>query len=211
MPLVLSKSLNEHCHFMVWESAESNSYFEALLGPYIRQNQELQSITNVSKQKEWLASRFLLKHLAQKLTIPFKGIEKDEFGKPWLIDSNVYISLSHTQTHVAACIHKTANVGIDLEKVSPRLKIIEYKFLTELERNLCAGDLEKLTILWSAKEAMYKLDGKRGIHFQKELLIYAIENNFLEAEIKTAIPQKVSVYFEKLENSYLTIAMEKLS
>jgi 4'-phosphopantetheinyl transferase len=101
------------------------------------------------------------------------------------------------------------NVGLDLENITPRLKIVEYKFLTEHERTMCEGSLENLCMFWSAKEALYKFYGKRGVHFQKELLIHSKHTDHLLAEINTELYTKnLKVYFEKFNNSFLTLAME---
>ena len=44
-------------------------------------------------------------------------------------------------------------------------------FLSEQELENTGEDLEKICIYWCAKEALYKVYGKRGLHFASQLLV----------------------------------------
>jgi 4'-phosphopantetheinyl transferase len=210
MPLVLHVSPAADCYAQVWEVTESASFFQKELGPVLLENTEYQNIAHEVKQLEWLASRFLAKKLAEDLDINFKGLLKDSFNKPYLQDSHHHLSISHSRHFVAAAIHLHRPVGVDIETVSPRLHIIEHKFLTEKERSFAAGSVHNLTLLWSAKEAMYKLWGKRGLHFQQQLLVEAFGQNVYKTTgciVAENDNVAVELYFYSIGNQYLTVAI----
>jgi 4'-phosphopantetheinyl transferase EntD len=110
---------------------------------------------------------------------------------------------------VAAAIHLHKPLGIDLEKITERLHIIKHKFLTDSERENANDELEKLCIYWSAKESLYKLYGKRGVHFQKELLVLDFSKKKPHFKGKIAMENfeyLADIHYIRLDNSFLTIA-----
>jgi 4'-phosphopantetheinyl transferase len=210
MPLIFKNQPETDCHLMVWEIVESLDFFKEKLGKKNYQIVEFQQISHPHKQLEWLASRFLAKLLAESLHISYLGLEKDEHNKPFLHESDHHLSLSHTRSHVAAGIHLHKAIGIDLENISPRLHIIKHKFLTENERLNANDELEKLCIYWSAKESLYKLYGKRGVHFQQELQVlpFHVSDKVLFANISIQEYQKdCTIYPFRIGDDYLTVAV----
>lgn len=198
------------CHLMVWRIDEPEDYFKERLGKKHYQLPDYESISHPSKQLEWLASRFLAKELAESLEINYDGLIKDHYNKPYLKDSSHHLSLSHSLHSVAAAIHLHQPIGIDLEAVSSRLHIIEHKFLTDTERSFAQKDLQKLTVLWSAKESLYKLWGKRGLHFQKQILVEPFEDTAYYTTGKIVLDNEAieaKIYFYKIANEYLTLAV----
>jgi 4'-phosphopantetheinyl transferase len=210
MPLILKKSVNDNCHFMVWEYTESEDFFKNKLNQNNWNIDEFIAISHPKKQLEWLASRFLAKHLAESLGLNYTGLIKDAYNKPFLQDSKHHLSISHTTSHVAAAIHMHQPIGIDLERISDKLHIIKHKFLTDSERKNANDELEKLCIYWSAKESLYKLYGKRGVEFQNELLVAPFElgQTSIKGQINmTDFKQTFDIQCFKLDNSYLTLAL----
>ncbi len=209
MPLILQKAINDQCQLMVWEIQETPDFFKEKLGSLNWQIPEFDTISHPKKQLEWLASRFLAKLLAESMGLGYRGLMKDAYNKPFLQDLAHHLSISHTLSHVVAAIHLQKSLGVDLEKVTERLHIIKHKFLTESERLNANDNLEMLCIYWSAKESLYKLYGKRGVHFQQELQIenFTKGNTFLKGNIITKeFIYNADIQVFKIENSYLTIA-----
>ncbi|HWB65070.1 MAG TPA: 4'-phosphopantetheinyl transferase superfamily protein, partial [Chitinophagales bacterium] len=64
-------------------------------------------------------------------------------------------------------------VGLDIENINPKIEKIAHKFLTpgEIEAIPEHEKIEKLILMWSAKEALYKLYSMRGIEFKTQLLL----------------------------------------
>ncbi|WP_420583327.1 4'-phosphopantetheinyl transferase family protein [Reichenbachiella sp.] len=137
------------------------------------------------KRLEFLASRQLMAQLCEGLYIPYQGIEKDEFGKPHLINSSYQISISHSYPMVACAIHPSKPCGIDIESIRPQLLKIKHKFLNPKELSYCGDDLKKLCLHWSSKEALYKVHGRKSLIFAEQLAIQQISPNEIHAEIIT--------------------------
>lgn len=127
------------------------------------------NIISPQKRLEWIAGRILIQHLANSVQIPFLGILKDEFGKPFLRESNYHISLSHSYPYVAAQIHPEHSVGIDIEQPKEKLLKIAPRILDTTELQDAGTDIVKHCIYWCAKEALYKVYGKRGLLFTHHL------------------------------------------
>lgn len=95
-------------------------------------------------------------------------LEKSPTGKPFLTDSNLFISISHAPRMVAVVVAPFP-VGLDVEAPHSRLLRIKERVFSEKECTWAHEDLRKLSALWTAREALYKLDGNRGLDFRKDL------------------------------------------
>jgi len=87
-------------------------------------------------------------------------------GKPDLKDGN-HISITHSH-EFSAIIISNSEVGIDIEKQRDKILRIANKFTPLKEYRTLANDdavIQKLTIVWCAKEALYKLYANRGVSF----------------------------------------------
>ena len=133
--------------------------------------EEWSALKGQRRQQEWLAGRLMLQELAEKGKVPFTGVEKNGLNKPFLAERKANISLSHTKSTAAACLHTSRRVGVDIEYASPRVARIAHKFLNEEERKATSEDWERMLMYWCAKEALYKLQDHSGIIFKEELLI----------------------------------------
>ncbi|MEX2230884.1 MAG: 4'-phosphopantetheinyl transferase superfamily protein [Cyclobacteriaceae bacterium] len=154
------------------------------------------SITNPSKRLEFLAGRALIKGLLNKWNLPYAGLTKDSFGKPYLTASDIQLSLSHSYPYVAAILHRHQNVGIDLEQPKNKLLRIAPRVLSANELADAGTDIVKHCIYWCAKEALVKIYGKKDLIFSKNLLITPFSRSseghligrILAKDTETAIP-----------------------
>lgn len=128
-------------------------------------------IVHEQKRLEWLAGRALIKSLTEKIEINYHGLTKDEFGKPFLNKHPHHISLSHSYPHVVAQIDRTNSVGIDLEQPKEKLRKIASRVFDKDEVKDAGYDITKLCIYWCAKEALYKIYGKRNLLFTDHLKV----------------------------------------
>jgi 4'-phosphopantetheinyl transferase len=126
-------------------------------------------IISPQKRLEWLSGRALLKTLVENCGLNYVGIRKDEYGKPFLKEHEFQISLSHSYPYVAAQIHNSESVGIDLEQPKDKLLKIAHRVLSPAEQTDAGENIVKHCVYWCAKEALYKLYGKRGLHFENQL------------------------------------------
>ena len=118
------------------------------------------------RKTEWLGGRLALKkllvaHLGGTLT-DFEILTPGGVGKPAVKRGGQTITIPFSLTHsngyaVAAIAPQAKYVGIDLEKVAPRISAWSTDFFhpTELTQNTD----EFLTSLWTQKEAVVKLLG----------------------------------------------------
>ncbi len=209
MALVKQNVEHSTIKWMVWEVTENEDFYINFLAQFNLNLIELNRISHPKKRLEWLASRYVLCFLINKNEIEFTSIVKNEYGKPSLLNSPWYISLSHTVDHVAACIHPTKPVGIDLENTHPRLLMIREKFLNDIELTFCGTDIDKLCIIWSAKEALYKLYGQRALHLKDQIHVQPFEMNAFKTNGKLILEQieyNYTVEIERFSKGYLTIA-----
>ncbi len=130
-----------------------------------------EDIVHPQKRLEWLAGRALIRTLVDSIDLPYEGMRKDEFGKPFLKTHPHSISLSHSYPFVAAQIDALQSVGIDVEQVREKLRQVGPRVLAPEEVVDAQGDLVKLCIYWCAKEALYKIYGQRNLMFSDHLRI----------------------------------------
>ena len=170
MPLVKSEMMGKESAWGLWQISEAEeelafSAFESCPD----------DIVAPSKRKEFLAGRALVKSLVELIGSEYSGIRKDEQGKPFLKNLPFEISLSHSSPYVAAQIHKGTAVGIDIEQPKEKLLRVAPRILSPIEEEDAGNNIAKHCIYWCAKEAMYKLYGKRGLHFNNQLNIDPFE------------------------------------
>ena len=175
MPLVHSEKIEDSSTLLLWKLTETEAELQYTLGNGFNQ-QELDRISHPQKKREWLASRMLIKTLAEQFGINYVGIHKDEHGKAFLIDNDSHISITHTAEFVAVAINPTAAVGIDMEKTDPKLQRTSKKYLSPPEYNHAQDEMDRLCMYWCAKEALYKLYGKKKISFRDSIFISPFED-----------------------------------
>ena len=111
---------------------------------------------------QYVDSDDALRCLAVALLLDKAGIKEnevtvDENGKPSLKNGG-HISISHSGEYCALAV-ADAPVGIDIEQIGRVDDRIASRFFTETERQWAHGDAARLTVVWTVKEAVAKLDG----------------------------------------------------
>lgn len=172
-----------------------------------------ETITHEKRKAEWLASRILAYQLLQKITPDFYLLWNNENGQPFFKNCACQVSISHTQNEVAVLVSQDYAIGIDIERIQPKVLRIKDKFLSLTERQTINNDLANLTIAWSAKETLYKLYGKKNITFSENLRLLPFQlaaSGSLEALIQTAaFREKYQVLFEVENDTVLTYCLHK--
>jgi phosphopantetheinyl transferase len=138
---------------------------------------EKSNIKNIIKQKEFYASRILIKNLCKSLNIRYYGIIKNDSGKPYLKNRTENISISHSFPYVTGILNKEKKCGIDIEKIQKKILKINHKFLSKSELNKIKNNTKKNTIYWTAKESLYKLKGE-FLSFKNDIKIIELKNSF---------------------------------
>lgn len=111
----------------------------------------------------------------------------NQFGKPHLNDGT-NISISHSHNFTGIILSDTVEVGIDLEKHRDKILRIAHKFTPIEEYRTIANAealIQKLTQVWCAKEALYKIYATPGLSFLKHIIVrdFSLEDDSTIAEI----------------------------
>jgi len=163
MPLLFKKDL-QNAQLAVWQKHETPEQLLSMLTLSNVEKAVYEQFTNERRQSEWLTSRILLNRiLGRPVTIAY-----DVNNKPFLPDNELFISISHSKNMVAVVVSKS-NVGMDIEQIAARATKVRHKFLTGNELNWCETDVDH-TLVWTVKEASYKLIGNGLEHTEVEIL-----------------------------------------
>ena len=154
---------------------------------------ELAEISNPTRKKERITSRFLLETLVgRKVEVKYK-----ESGKP--ICSGINFSISHTKNFVAVIVGNESAceniepVGVDIEYKNDRIFRVTEKFMHPEELNtlssfaknieqtsIFSNDAQKFALLcWCAKETVFKMIDEIGVDFAEMNCKIDSENIFL--------------------------------
>jgi phosphopantetheinyl transferase len=198
MPL---ENLHDHSDsaWALWHINEDEKTLAAKLLPF---EPVPDRITNPLKRLEFLAGRVLIKALLEKWNIKFEGLTKDDAGKPFLKNSTIQISLSHSYPYVAAIIDRHKSVGIDLEQPKDKLFRIAPRVLNTLELQNAGSDMVKHCVFWCAKESLIKIYGKKHLSLINELAISPftlqkegiLTGNIIAPDMAVMIPLYYRVY-----------------
>lgn len=135
---------------------------------------EMAEIGPVHRKKEFLGLRLALKYC---LDGEEKVIVHTADGKPILTDNSFKISFSHCKHWITVMAHPTHDVGIDIERSTEQILKIHTRFLgvEELETYHKTHDINYLRVVWSTKEALYKIIGERAYNFAKKIRVLPFE------------------------------------
>lgn len=176
MPQLTTLQLNDDCTAILRPITEDESALMAGLPLTAAEQADLASIRHPAQRVEWLACRVAIRQLIEAQGVPYHGLWKDEYGKPHLIGAPWHVSLSHTVGWAAAVLHRLKPVGIDIEPIRDQFRRVVPRVLSESEIIDAAGEPGRLAVYWCAKEALYKLYGKRQLTFREHLHVEPFAN-----------------------------------
>jgi 4'-phosphopantetheinyl transferase len=216
MPLFKTIQCNETTKLLIWEITES---FEELLSKVIlkeKTQRRLEGMKSQMHQRAFLSVRMLI----QEMGFTDKDLHYDEFGKPYF-DCHNYISITHSY-HYAAIIISHETVGIDMELQREKIRKIADKFVdTEFEYlnpNVSEEYIKKLTVIWGAKEAIFKIRNEKGISFKDHIRVgdFSLDKKQTQASLHfDDLIKDFNVHYEEIksdkseQNFTLVYAFEK--
>lgn len=168
MPLYKTITPNSQTIVKIWKITES--YDELMETVKLKPK----SLQRVLKMKSGLHQCGFLsvRRLIAEFGYSDVDLHYNEHGKPYLEDGK-YISITHS-FNFSAVIVSDFKVGIDIEKQRPIITNIASKFVDyEFEYLKTSEDeyVRKLTVIWCAKESLYKLFATPGLSFKQHILI----------------------------------------
>ena len=169
MALYKTLTVTKTTKVLIWKIEESISELSNGISLSQNSSSRLQSMKSELHQKGFLSIRHLLKEVGYS---DFDLIY-DEFGKPHLKDGR-FISITHSFTFTGIIVSDELPVGIDIEKQREKILKIAHKFTPfEEYKTIANADalVSKLTIVWGAKESLYKIYGKKKLLFLHHIYI----------------------------------------
>jgi 4'-phosphopantetheinyl transferase len=173
-----------------WEITEPTDLMMTDLQPDEQDLAGYKLFRNETRKREWLAARLLLRQMTGKSS----KIDYDPAGKPVLINTPGYISITHSAERVAICYHQDLHPGIDIELISRNTERAAKKFLSPEELNDCTinGHLSNKDLLlrWCAKEAVFKMVPFKEIDFASQIACQAAPLINMEGELTATFRSK---------------------
>jgi 4'-phosphopantetheinyl transferase len=169
MALYKTLTVNKATKVLIWKIEESISKLQEGIVLSENSTARLNSMKSQLHQRGFLSIRHLLKEVGYTDA----DLIYDEFGKPHL-KNGTHISISHSFTFTAIIVSDELHVGIDIEKQREKILKIAHKFTPFEEYKTIANVdalISKLTIVWGAKESLYKIYGKKKLLFLHHIYI----------------------------------------
>ncbi len=201
MPIFFQQQVNENTRLGIWKIEETEEFFKGNV-PLHR------DVTHPHKRLQHLAGRFLLQFLFPDF--PYELIEIADTRKPFLPSEQYHFSISHCGDYAAAIVSRDNRVGIDIEIPVEKISRIMYKFLNADEHTTfrimeMSDHLSPLaTLLWSAKESVFKWYGQGAVDFRRHIILQKIHEGTETIDcLFGKIQQPLSIHYRKFEGLVL--------
>jgi len=211
MPLYKTLIVNETTKVLIWKIEESIETLNA----GITLTKKCQIRVDGMKSELHKRGFMSIRHLLAVVGYVDADLYYDDLGKPHLKDGN-FISITHSFNFTGIILSRTKQVGIDIEKQREKIVRIAHKFTTvdDYKNINNAHELvRKLTIVWGAKESLYKIYEQEGLSFLQH--IYVDDFAFEDTETTATITYKKKkstyrIYFLEFEGYMCTYALDEV-
>ncbi len=203
MALIKIEEVSKNVRIGIWKAGEEIDFFRSRLPPGYMTGFSGERFSK-NRQREFLASRFLLREM---LNDDSAAIAVNENGS-LSVAGGPSISLSHSKEMVAAMVGENRSVGIDIEEISGRVKKVMHKFINAHEKDLLGNNPElwKITLCWSAKESIYKMTGRMGLSFSDDIHLeipHSQEAGSFKSRIKKNEKEIIQTVFFEITNGFI--------
>ncbi len=182
MSLFYQHNINENTKLAIWKIEEDESFF-------LQEISLQKKISHRHKRLQHLTGRYLLRFLFADF--PNEEIEIADTLKPFLPNEQYHFSISHSGDFAAAIVSKMQRVGIDVEVLTEKAERLKDKFLNEEELKIKSEskiqntNYQLSTLLWSAKETVFKWWSFGDVDFKENILLQNVnENGTIDAIFK---------------------------
>ena len=200
MPVFFQHIINETTRLGIWKIEENEDFFKGNVPQH-------RDVTHPHKRLQHLAGRFLLQFLVPDF--PYELIQIADTRKPFLPGEQYHFSISHCGDYAAAIVSKDRRVGIDIEIPVDKIIRIADKFLNDDERinwlnELTTPDSRLTTLLWSAKESVFKWYGEGVVNFRENILLKrSDEKNETIDCFFTKNQQQLTIHYRRFDHLVL--------
>lgn len=196
MSLIEVRQLSRHTRLGLWRMDEPFA-----VKPREREREAVRRLLNVMMDD---GRDYFVGH--QESGKPFVLVTTEE-GPQALHDWR--ISVSHTHGYAAVLLSDEEQVGLDIERRTDRVAGIASRFIRPDEQ---AVGIDQQLLIWSAKEAVYKLFSEENLHFFDMRVkvvdgaTLLVEN--LKRQVATAEPTLAEKAAEAVEVGAATVEVE---
>jgi 4'-phosphopantetheinyl transferase len=209
MPLFKTIHHNPNTQILIWKITESFTELSEQVMLNDSNRIRLDSMKSEMHQRAFLSVRKLL----QIAGFTDFNLYYDVFGKPHL-NGDKHISITHSH-EFSAIIISDETVGIDIELQREKIIRIADKFCNAefqfLEPNNKEEYIQKLTVIWGAKEAIFKIRNEKGISFKNHIFVNKFSLNVKQNNAELYFNNLVTdfnIHFEEIENFTLVYAFQ---
>ena len=183
MPLYKTITVSPTTKVYIWKVTEP----EGELSKDVDLTEHCQSRMDGMKSMAHRRAFLSIRHLMAEAGYVDHDLYYDDFGKPHLKDGK-FISITHSHNFTGIIISETDEVGIDIEMQRDKILKIAHKFTPIQEYKTLANSealIRKLTIVWGAKESLYKIYAQQGLSFLRHINVidFSFEDTRTVAEI----------------------------
>ena len=208
MPLFKTINHSKSTSVYIWKIEESLEQLSEEITLNERSSNRVAGMKSESHIKGFLAVRKLLEVASYN---DFDLFYTDD-GKPHLKDGK-NITISHSfDFSVIAISNQT--IGVDIEKNREKIKRIAHKFVGKEKEFLVEENLvEQLTVIWGAKESLFKIHPDGGLLFIEHLPIDEFNLYHKQTKgyiLKEPLNECYAIYFDIFEGYSLVYATNDL-
>ncbi len=116
---------------------------------------KIDKLLNADDKKKSIIGEILLSELLEMNSIKYTY---NEYGKPFIKDSNIFFNISHSYDYVA-CVISEKQIGIDIEMIREVPLNTINQFATAKEKEYISDSYERLFQIYTLKEAYFKMLG----------------------------------------------------
>jgi len=173
MPLYKSFQPASDVRVYIWKIEESELWLsrDVELTPHCQRRVE--GMLSELHRRGFLSIR----HLMAEAGYTDSDLYYDDNGKPHLTDGT-HISITHSFEFTGIILSREHEVGIDIEKQRDKILRIAHRFTPIREYHSVANEealVRKLTMIWGAKESLYKIMGIPGVSFLDHICVADFE------------------------------------
>lgn len=206
MPLYETRHINKHSILAVWRIEEGVEELRRHVYLSEKDKELFNSFSNEQRCKEWLATRLLTQLMLEEDV----SIIYEPTGKPYILNSDWEISITHKNEFVGVVLGKNKRVAVDIEQLSTRLdKVYDYYMRPEELDSLDRGQRNfQLHLFWCAKECLVKVANRKDLRVIDDMYVHPIhprKNKFVAEVREENIMIPYTLYYERLSNDYVVV------
>ena len=169
MPLYKTIHISTDVVLYIWKISETEAELRQNISLTNSNEDRVQGMKSGIHRRGFLSIR----HLMLLEGFEDKDLYYDHMGKPHLHNGH-YISITHSYEFTGIIVSKGEKVGIDIEKQRDKIIRIAHKFTTldtKVPGQSTSEIVRKLTLLWGAKESIYKISSIEGLSFLQHIYL----------------------------------------